>query len=66
MIGATNDKAEYPVDRKIGVEDFCAIVYHAMGLRPTDTIVDLTGRPTHLVPGGEVPTELLSSTARSS
>lgn len=59
VIGATNDKAEYPVERKVGVEDFCAIVYHAMGLRVDDTIVDLTGRPTHLVPGGEVPAELL-------
>jgi uncharacterized protein (DUF1501 family) len=59
IIGATNDKAEFPTDRKIGVEDFCAIVYQAMGLKVDDTIVDLTGRPTHLVPGGEVPFELL-------
>jgi len=59
VIGSTNDKAEYPTSRKIGVEDFCAIVYHAMGLKIDDTITDLTGRPTHLVPGGEVPVELL-------
>lgn len=59
IIGSTNDKAEYPTSRKIGVEDFCAIVYHAMGLKVDDTIVDLSGRPTHLVPGGEVPFELL-------
>lgn len=59
VIGSTNDKAEYPTTRKIGVEDFCAIIYHAMGLKVDDTIVDLSGRPTHLVPGGEVPSELL-------
>jgi uncharacterized protein (DUF1501 family) len=59
VIGSTNDKAEYPTSRKIGVEDFCAIVYHSMGLKIDDTITDLTGRPTHLVPGGEVPLELL-------
>lgn len=59
IIGATNDKAEYPTSRKIGVEDFCAIVYRAMGLRVDDHVVDLSGRPTHLVPGGEVPSELL-------
>jgi len=59
VIGGTNDKAEYPTSRKIGVEDFCAIVYHAMGLRIDDSVIDLSGRPTHLVPGGEVPAELL-------
>jgi hypothetical protein len=59
IIGATNDKAEYPTSRKIGVEDFCAIVYRAVGLRVDDHVLDLSGRPTHLVPGGEVPAELL-------
>ncbi len=59
VIGSTDDKAEYPVSRKVGVEDFCAIVYHAMGLKSDDTIMDLSGRPTHLLPGGQVPAELL-------
>ena len=43
----------------VGVEDFCAIVYRAVGLRVDDHVLDLSGRPTHLVPGGEVPVELL-------
>jgi len=30
-----------------------------MGLKTDDSIMDLSGRPTHLVPGGEVPLELL-------
>ena len=59
VIGSTNDKAEYPTSRPIGVEDFCAIVYHSMGLKVDDYITDLSGRPTHLVPGGQVPMELL-------
>lgn len=59
VIGSTNDKAEYPTSRKVGVEDFCAIVYHALGLRTDDTVIDPSGRPTHLVPGGEVPREML-------
>jgi len=59
VIGSTNDKAEYPTSRKIGVEDFCAIVYHSLGLKVDDLIHDLAGRPTHLVPGGTVPAELL-------
>ena len=59
VIGSTNAKAEHPTSRAVGVEDFCAIVYHAMGLSIEDTVVDLTGRPTQLVPGGRVPPELL-------
>ena len=59
VIGSTNAKAEHPTSRKIGVEDFCATVYHALGLKPNDAIVDMSGRPVHLLPGGQVPHELL-------
>jgi uncharacterized protein (DUF1501 family) len=59
VIGSTNDKAEHPTSRKIGVEDFCAIVYHSLGLKVDDTITDLSNRPVHLVPAGEVPREML-------
>ena len=59
VIGSTNDKAEFPTSRKIGVEDFCATVYHALGLKPDDEMRDLSGRPVHLLPGGMVPAELV-------
>ncbi|MDG1896189.1 MAG: DUF1501 domain-containing protein [Fuerstiella sp.] len=59
VIGSTNDKAEHPTSRKIGVEDFCAIVYHSLGLKVDDTITDLSNRPVHLVPAGEVPREMI-------
>jgi len=59
IIGSTNEKAEHPTSRPIGVDDFCAIIYYALGLRPDDTIIDHSGRPMHLLEGGEVPTELL-------
>ena len=59
VIGATNDKAEHPITKPVTVEDFCAIVYYAMGLKIDDTIMDLGGRPTHLVPGGTIPSQLL-------
>ncbi len=59
VIGSTNAKAEYPTSRKIGVEDFCAIIYGALGLSPDDFIVDTSGRPMHLLPGGEIPRELV-------
>ena len=59
VIGSTNSKAEHPTSRPVKPADFNAIIYHALGLKSTDTIDDLSGRPTHLVPGGDVPYELL-------
>jgi hypothetical protein len=59
VIGSTNSKAEYPTSRPIGVDDFCAIIYHALGLRVDDSVVDHSGRPMHLVPGGSVPPEMV-------
>lgn len=59
VIGGTNDKAEYPTSRKVAVEDFCAIVYRSLGLNIDDSIMDLSDRPVHLVPGGTVPPEMI-------
>jgi len=59
IIGSTDAKAAFPASRPVSVEDFCAIVYHAVGLSPNDTVIDQSGRPVHLLPGGEVPKELL-------
>ncbi len=59
VIGSTNDKAEYPTSRRVGVEDFCAIIYHALGLNRDDTIVNHDGRPMHLLDSGQVPVEML-------
>ncbi len=59
VIGSTNDKAEFPTSRKIGVEDFCATVYHSLGLHVDDKVIDLSGRPVALLPGGTVPHELI-------
>lgn len=59
IIGATNSLAEHPTERSISPNDFSALIYHAMGLQPDDTVDDLSGRPIHLLPGGVVPHELL-------
>ena len=59
VIGSTNAHAEHPTSRPITPADFNAILYHAIGLKPDDTIDDTSGRPVHLVPGGEVPREML-------
>jgi uncharacterized protein (DUF1501 family) len=59
VIGSTNDKAEHPTSRPVGVEDFCAIVYGSLGLKPDDSVIDHSGRPMHLLPGGTIPPELV-------
>ena len=59
-IGATNDKAEHPIDRPVSPADFCAIVYRALGIDPHQEVVkDFSGRPHFLLQGGVVPPELL-------
>jgi hypothetical protein len=59
VIGSTNSKAEFPISRKVEVEDFCATIYHGLGLKIDDTVDDHSGRPVHLVPKGNVIRELL-------
>ena len=59
VVGSTNDKAEFPTSRKMGVEDFCATIYRALDLKIDDTVVEHSGRPVHLVPSGEGLRELL-------
>jgi hypothetical protein len=59
VVGATNALAEHPVDGAIGVLDVCALIYNALGLKAEDSIPDLSDRPVHLLPGGQVPRELL-------
>lgn len=59
VIGSTDAHAAFPTDRPISPEDFCAIIYRALGLSNEDAIVAPSGRPMHLLPSGEVPRELL-------
>lgn len=59
IIGSTNSKAEHPTSRPVKPADFNAILYHALGLKPDDTINNVSGRPVHLAPKGVVPRELI-------
>ena len=59
VIGSTDEKAAYVKSRPVSVEDFCAIVYHSLGLAVDDSVIDPIGRPMHLVPGGSVPREMI-------
>mgnify|MGYP002622674448 FL=1 len=59
VLGATNDKAEHPIEGAFGPNDFSAIIYQALGLDPTTTIPNHAGRPIHLLEKGEVPAGLV-------
>jgi hypothetical protein len=51
VYGATDKIAAYPSDRPVSPEDYLATIYHAMGLKPTDEIIDRENRPHRLVDG---------------
>jgi hypothetical protein len=58
-VGATNDKAEHPVDRALTPADLLATVYHVLGIDPRQTFKDHTGRPIAVLDEGEPIAELI-------
>jgi hypothetical protein len=59
MVGATNARAEFPIDRRYYVPQVLATLYQAMGIDPAMTFPDSTGRPTHLLDQRDPVVELL-------
>jgi hypothetical protein len=50
VIGATNRLGEYAKERPVTFNEIFATLYHSLGIDPaTTTVLDPTGRPTHLV-----------------
>jgi hypothetical protein len=50
VIGATNRLGEYASQRPVTFNEVFATLYHCLGIDPqTTTVLDPTGRPTHLV-----------------
>ena len=63
VIGATNPRGEYPTQRRVGVNDFLATIYHHLGIDAANVHVpDAAGRPMPILPVGRPIPEL---TARS-
>jgi uncharacterized protein (DUF1501 family) len=58
-IGATNEKAEYPVDRPYTPQDLLATVYRHLGIPTSTTFDDRTGRPIPVLFEGEPIRELI-------
>lgn len=59
VIGATNAKGEYPVERAMDSNCLLATLYHCFGIDPSQTLNDVSGRPIAILPKGEVIRELV-------
>jgi len=59
VIGATNRKAEEPVERMMDSNCLLATVYHRFGIDPRHSFPDFSGRPIPILPSGTVIPELL-------
>ncbi|HEY1861537.1 MAG TPA: DUF1501 domain-containing protein [Gemmataceae bacterium] len=58
-IGATSSRAEYPKDRRYTVPQVLATLYHAMGIDPSQTFANGSGRPMYILDDREVVSELI-------
>ncbi|MGL4553776.1 MAG: DUF1501 domain-containing protein [Gemmataceae bacterium] len=54
VVGKTDRIAGTVAERPVSPKDLLATTYHLLGIDPATLIADRTGRPTELVPGGEV------------
>jgi uncharacterized protein (DUF1501 family) len=53
VIGSTDRRGEYVVDRRVGPQDFLATIYHHLGIDYEKvTLPDGSGRPVHIVQDG--------------
>src|SRR5262249_882209 len=59
VVGATNARAEHPVDRALARGDVLAPVYEVMGIDPGQTFKDHTGRPIPILEEGKPIAEVL-------
>jgi hypothetical protein len=58
VVGATNSRGEYPVQRPLDSNCLLATIYHRFGIDPTQPLTDTIGRPIPILPRGEVIREL--------
>jgi hypothetical protein len=59
VVGATNSKAEHPVDRALTPADILATVYHVLGIDTTLSFKDFTGRPIPILDEGKAIDEVI-------
>lgn len=59
VVGETNDKAEFPIERPLKPADILATVYHVMGIDTEQAFPDFAGRPVPVLSEGEPIRELI-------
>ncbi len=59
VIGATNPRAEEPIDRIMDSNCLLATIYHRFGISTSDVFFDRLGRPIPILGEGEPIAELL-------
>jgi uncharacterized protein (DUF1501 family) len=59
VVGATNSKSEYPLERPCTPQDLMATIYRHLGIDPAQTLVDFAGRPVALLESGAAIGELV-------
>ena len=59
VVGATNSKAEFPIERALKPADILATVYKVMGIDPNLSFKDHAGRPIPVLDEGEAISELV-------
>ena len=59
VIGATNRKAEEPLDRIMDSNCLLATIYHRFGIETSQSFTDASGRPLAILPHGTPIPELL-------
>ena len=52
VIGATNSKAEYPVEKPYTPYDMLATIYRHLGIDYHRTLTDFSGRPVQILNSG--------------
>jgi hypothetical protein len=58
-VGSTNARAEYPKDRRVTVPQVLSTLYHALGIDPSMTFPNGSGRPMYILDDRQPISELL-------
>jgi len=59
VVGATNSKGEFPTERPVTPQDLLATMYRHLGIDPSHSLYDHSGRPIPILPEGTPIAELI-------
>lgn len=59
VVGATNSRAEYPIEAPYGPQDMLAMIYRHLGINWEEYLVDHSGRPVPILSDGHLIKELI-------